>query len=263
MVDSDLVLEVLGVIDGRAPGGVGNGSGMDLVVDLAGWKFPGKALKKEELRIRMPIPPEHEIQDYFDLFRPYFLVRVNGRLKLGESGKYEELLAEEMAVAKLDEECQSFSLELQKPLFVQDPFFGELIFDRSLNWFTGEISWGGSLVPITFSIEGPLDHGLEQSRLEPLVAIGRKLLEDKTRWGTAIKSCIYGEIFPYFNEMLVQLSESPLSLEEFKNLHSHESIIIHNPDLVRLSFEFKNPWLYGFDIGFSLSEGIYDWKIHM
>jgi hypothetical protein len=32
---------------------------------------------------------------------------------------------------------------------------------------------------------------------------------------------------------------------------------------VKFYFEFGNTGLFGFDIGISLSEGIYDWKIHM
>ncbi len=184
-------------------------------------------------------------------------------MQSNESGLPEEFIAEEMVVSALDEECHAFSLELQKPVTIQDPLFGDLVLDRSLNWFTGKAIWEEVIVPITFSVEGPMEYGLEAASLEPLVTIGRDLLTHQTEWLANIKSCIFGEIFSYINEMLVQLGESPISLADFQNRLSLKSIIVHKPDLVGFNFEFGNTWLFGFDIGISLSEGIYDWKIHM
>lgn len=130
--------EISGVIYPGGLGGSGGGTSdkWTFSVSLNPWKSNDGELKFQEIRLIKEGMTHDELRELMDSLTSYEVIRVSAKFSEScpESDTPQGLLESVLERNAQDEDLRQRSEELKAPFFVNDPFFGRMKLDRSVNW---------------------------------------------------------------------------------------------------------------------------------
>lgn len=195
---------IQGVVSPRSQGGW-PGQNEDYEVHcftFAAWRRLGEPLVKRELTILRAVPRN---ADYWADFPEHSIQRISVLLSSDET---RAIFEKAIPVDAPDEELQAISDELQKPVIVSTERFGNLVLDRSIDWFEGEAEWNGETVCVTFPVDGdkPDESALKTAEL---------LWSDQAKWNSRIEEYATRELLEIKNDTWLEEGESELTAKQF------------------------------------------------
>jgi len=213
---------------------------------FAAWRRPGDDIVKRDLTILRPVPPGG---DYWSDFPKHSIQRISVLLSTdGTRAVFERALP----VGSPDEELQKIASELQKPVVFPAKQFGDLVLDRSIDWFEGETQWNGQTIRITFLA---VDDTVSDEDLK----IAEALWSDQAGWKKRIAEYIVKELLELKNDAWLDEDESELTAEQFLAAIELTSITISYDG----EFEFWYDdgdlfWGHSISVSGNLKEGLTD-----
>jgi hypothetical protein len=169
---------------------------------FAAWRRTGGLVIERQLIILRPVPLDAE---FFEDFPKHTIHRVEVYLSNDET---RAVFKKSVAVDVVDDELQSVSEELQKPVIKCTERFGDLTLDRSIEWFRGQTLWNGKKISISFptDITGSLDEA---------IAAASFMWADQPAWSQRIEDCAVNELLEVRNDNWSGESEPELTADEF------------------------------------------------
>ncbi|MCH9653229.1 MAG: DUF2262 domain-containing protein [Planctomycetes bacterium] len=244
---------IVGLVDaGSAAGGsMGNTDVWDLTMTLAAWKNASGELTKEEIRVELPVS-KNELSQFMSEIEAYSIVKMKVRMAQHPNGFIQGLASELISTNHMDAELTLIAEELQKPVILQDPKFGSLTLDRSLNSYQGTVKWAGSEISLALSYE-------DESEVQELLEVARKLWEQESVWASRVADFAVEKLLERKNEIWLDEDESEVTPDEFKSRMVLQSITVY-PDG---EFEFWHDdgdlfWGHAIQVSGNLTEGLTD-----
>jgi len=183
---------------------------------LAAWRKGDGPVVDKELTVLRAVPQGH---DYFDDFQACSVHKLSVMLAPGETrAVFEKSLP-------LDSPSQELTLlaeQLRKPVIVSTELFGDLVLDRSVDWFEGEADWNGTRVRINLetSEDGTMDGALETAQA---------LWKDQDTWKKRMDEYAVEELLPLKNDAWLMHGEPELTRQDFLARMKLDSITVR-PD---------------------------------
>lgn len=171
---------------------------------FAAWRKPGEPVPNRELTILRPVPPN---ADYGEDFPEYTIHRI--RVLLSKD-KTRAIFEGSLPLESSDEELQAIAEEIQKPVIVSTKRFGDLVLDRSIDWFEGDAKWDNRPIRITFSV----DEG-EQKLTDQALQTAENLWVDQAMWNQRIQDYAIQELLELKNGTWLKDGEAELTAREF------------------------------------------------
>ena len=218
-LDAQPVSEITGVIYPGGLGGSGGGTSdtWTFSVCLNPWRTGEGDLKFDKIRIIQEGLSHEELRDLMDSMSSYEVIRVAAKISEScpEWDSPQGLLESVIETNAQDNELSRKSDELKKPFFVDDPFFGKMELDRSVNWLEAKRKTGiFSRYKVCISRDGETYDGARAKNI--VTSLEERMSE--------IRAAIQKELFDTYNdcwESLGQLSES-----QFQKRIKLESIVV-------------------------------------
>ena len=188
------------------PGGVAgagvSGKSWNLVIRCIAWQpgvseSPGAALPPPVtawVRCLLPMSKE-ESAGWFKRVAPYDVVDLAYAEGSPESGTITHARIVQTDVE--DAALNALARELQKPLTIQPPDFGPLVYDRRFDCYEGHTAWGGREVELS------LETGASDPRSPAVLATlehARALLADQQGWAKRINDFAVARLLPLKND---------------------------------------------------------------
>lgn len=210
------LVEIEGVVSGGNQGGWPHPKGYYVhAFAFAAWRRPGQPLIQTKLTILRPVDPNDA--EKFSGFPEFSIHRMRVQLSEDETRAIFAGLSDHTPD---NQGLREVSEELQKPVIVTSPRFGDLVLDRRINWFEGETLWNGQAVRITFDTDSSLDikHGL---------AVAEQIWDHQREWQDKVENFAVQELLPLKNDSWLDEGETPLNPNDFKSRMTLKSISIH------------------------------------
>jgi hypothetical protein len=213
--------DIFGIVDaGGAAGGRRDNEPWSLILHLAGWKHKTANMQRGELRVEMPVSEEALAQFRADI-KPYDIVHLRGRVSTHPSGRIQAVVTDLVSRLHRDSDLEQFATELQKPVIHIDGELGEFVFDRSVNWFSGQALWQGRAVRLDLSVES-------EQKIEDALETAKKIWKDQDGWAMRIGDFAVAELLESKNANWLDENEAEVSSEEFKGRMQLESVTVHH-----------------------------------
>jgi hypothetical protein len=214
-----------------------------LMLTLRPWKEEGGSLVRSALHVRHVV--KHEtLLALQQTFGAYSLVRV--RVQMGEAAA---VVPGDSLRAASDADLAAEALRLQVPVLKSIAPFGQLKYERSLDWWSGRTSWNGREVAVC------LDPG-NGEEFDSTVDAARTLFAQQADWRPRIETFVVGKLLGLKNDSWLDDDEEPLAAADFCGRLSLESITVR-PD-GRFSFLYDDGDLFAghcIEVHGSLREG--------
>jgi hypothetical protein len=204
--------------------------------ELAGWRRLGGPFVERELHLMRPIPPcygPNPEENTFDLFPSCSIQRFMVLLSKDETRAVVESV---LTIDKPDEKLLSLSNQLQQPVIISAGVFGELVLNRSVDWFEGEAEWNGE--PIKISFLRDTDGAIGDAVTTALI-----LWADEGGWKLKIEDFAVKELLPLKNSSWLEEEESELTEKDFKALMKLEGITVGGDS--RFEFFYEDGDMFG------------------
>src|SRR5262249_50663022 len=113
------------------------------------------------------------------------------------------------------------------PITRADRLFGTLYFDRRVDLYTGQVSWCGTSVEVSFSTG-------EDEDLDDALKTGYSLWQNREEWHRRIQGYAVAQLLPLKNDIWLRAGEPVVTPAEFLQRMVLESISVYSDG----SFEF-------------------------
>jgi len=171
---------------------------------FAAWRKLGEPIVKRQLTVLRPVVPG---ADYWDDFPKHSIQRISVLLSSDET---RAVFEKALPVDAADEELQMIAAELQEPVVFRTDLFGDLILDRSINWFEAETAWNGETIRVTFPVDDE-DEAPDKIALKT----AETLWSHQAEWKTRIETCAVKELLELKNDTWLHDGESAFTAEQF------------------------------------------------
>lgn len=218
---------IQGVVSPRGQGATFRDKGKCQVhqFHLAAWHRPGEAIRRDDLLILRPLPPD--VDNYFGDFPAYSIQRFRVLISAdGERSVLEQVLQVEEPV----DELYAIADELGKPVVVSTDRFGDLVLNSGINWFEGETEWNGTAVDVKFPAEK--EHPLKES-----LETAEKLWMNQQNWTKLVEDAAVGDLLETKNEAWLEEGENEITSSEFLARMRLTSISISRDGDFEFSFD--------------------------
>jgi len=150
----------------------------------------------------------------------------------------------------IDNELKAVLDKYKEPVELKHPEFGVLVFNKSINWFDGAISWMGSSVNISVSLD---ENGSPESSFNTLEA----LYKDSDGWSKKVTDYAVSNLLELKNDSWLRDGQEVVTASEFIGAMNLRSITVF-PDG---KFEFWHNdgdlfFGHSIEISGSLSKGL-------
>ena len=212
------VEDVVGLVDALgAAGWPQEGNQWTLSFRFHSWKIPPGPMKTRPLSIEMT--SSRKVYDsLWGRVEPYSVVRVLARvIEKSVMGTPQAELLEFLGPDGSDPDLNQAAADLQKPVVLQDPQFGDLSLDRRVNWYTARTEWNGVVVDLHIT---PDDSGA----LDAALGVARALWNQQEEWARRIGDYAVQKLLPLKNESWLDEEEVAFSADQFKARMTLESV---------------------------------------
>lgn len=218
---------------------------------LAAWHRPGEAIRRDDLLILRPLPPD--VENYFGDFPAYSIQRFRVLISAdGERSVLEQVLQVEEPV----DELYAIADELGKPVVVSTERFGDLVLDRRINWFEGETEWNGTAVEVKFPAEK--EHPLKES-----IETAEKLWMNHQKWTKMVEDAAVGDLLETKNEAWLEEGENEITASQFVARMTLTSISLARDGGFEFSFDDGDLfWGHEISVRGTVDGGIIDVGLH-
>ena len=131
-----------------------------------------------------------------------------------------------MQIGADDTELQQIAIELQKPIVIIHPTFGELQYDRRISSYDGHATWDGKDVELSLSCQSTDD---PQAALE----VALRLFKGQADWRGRANDYVVEDLLALKNESWLEDDEKELSRDEFLARITLESIAVQKSGVLR------------------------------
>jgi hypothetical protein len=220
------------------------------IFTIAAWREPGGPINEGDLIVLRSIPQDYEWDGDFAAYSVH-------RFKLLMSKeRYRAVFEELLDSQETDPELIAVGKRLQQPVVIQSARFGELVLDRSIDWFEGAASWDGDLIDVTFESD-------ENGSIEAQLSTADTLWLAQASWKARIEDFAIAELLELKNGNWLQEHEKELTATQFISRITLESVHI----LPDGEFEFWYDdgglfWGHAIMVGGNLKDGPNDAGIH-
>lgn len=244
---------ITGVVGASGPGGgrIPPDELWHLHLSLVAWKANNGELEKRDLMVSKGVT-EKELAELQERIKSESIIKFKGKLsKESPFGDSRARLIELMGEPK-DKELDDALIAYKQPVVKNHPLFGELLLDKTVDWFEGKANWLGSEIKIYLSLD-------EDGDSEGSIDTATKVFSECAEWSKKVNKYAVAELLELKNESWLQENQTELSPIEFLKAMSLESITF-NPDG---NFEFWHNdgglfWGHSILICGSIEEGLYD-----
>lgn len=238
------VVEIEGVVAPSSQGGWPREHYTVHCFNFSVWRFPGQPLVNCELTILRPVDPE---SDYFSDFPKLSIQRIKVLISKDETRAIFSEISEHAADSN---ELANVADELAKPVILKTERFGDLTFNRSIEWFEGDVKWNGEFVRINFSADGNKD-------ISASLKVAEILWDEQTKWKKRVEDYAVQELLSLKNDNWLEEEELPLTPDQFQSRMKLLSISLYPEG----GFDFWHDdgdmfWGHSIQISGSLSEGL-------
>lgn len=241
---------IRGVVDANGPGGgkVPPEKLWSLNLSLVAWREMQGKIHNTELEIYKNVSDE-ELNQIQELVKPESLIQF--KAKLSNNSPFGDSRAQLISVMNSpdDKELIDALNKYKVPVKINHPKLGELILNKSVDWFEGQISWLGKSIELAVS----LDEG-DNPNLSILTA--EALCKDMDSWSKRINNYAISELLELKNDNWLGENEKEIGPTEFLQAMELNSIIVHPEG----GFEFWHSdgdlfWGHSILISGSITEG--------
>jgi len=198
-----------------------------LIIPLVAWRFEGENARQTDLTLRQRVS-EDQFESLRQKILPYNVGRVRARVALeNELGTPHGLLEAILDPDPETADLKQIVTELRKRVAVNAPPFGELVLDRSVNWFTGKAQWNHTSIEVQFSPDA-------SGSIDKPLAIARAIWSDQFRWEERAKDKAIEDYLETKNSHWLEDGQSPLTADDVRSLLKTESITFNQDG----TFEF-------------------------
>ena len=225
-------VEGVGVVgpSGTAGGQEVNETTWTLYFSLQPWKGPEGDLVERVLYVEWKRLSERTLKKLMNAIKPYDILRI--RVRLSKDGaELVKLLGKE----KSDKDLRKRARELQKPVTINDPFFGWLTLNRAFDTYETNFIWNSQPIGLSFSRRDCVDEPEFFRRV-------RTLWKAPKKWDQRIRDFAAGELLALKNDTWLEENEAALTSKQFKSRMTLESISV-DPD-GRFEFFFNDGDLF-------------------
>lgn len=244
--------DIAGLVGANGAGGSKDTSDpWNLIIHLAAWKDSFGTIHRDELRVEIPVPKE-ELSRQMGAIKAYSVLRLRLRIAEHPNGRKQGSGSVLPVTGVHDEVLSQIASELQKPVVISDPEFGDFKLDRSVDWFCGEATWAGTKIRLELSAG-------EHADADRCLRVTKALWDDQSSWSAKISEYVVTRLLQLKNDSWLDEEESPVTRESFQSRVSLESVIVY-PDG---AFEFWHDdgdlfWGHSIQVSGSLADGLTD-----
>ncbi|HTE42068.1 MAG TPA: DUF2262 domain-containing protein [Steroidobacteraceae bacterium] len=245
---------IVGVVTAMGPGGVRHGNdGWMIVFHLSPWRADDDVVQKSELRITKAMS-EKDIEKMNKKIDGMAVITLTAHdftpFHSGQSATLDEVLD----FNHDDAEMRAAAAQLRVPVKVHHHTLGELKLDRSVNWFSVDLLYGGAIV--TLSVDS-VDDAPSPSQLVSAEAIWKDIHSFDAR----AKEFASGELLALKNELWLEEEQEVTEVtdKEFRNRMTLKWISISDDE--EFSFSYSDGelfWGHAIDITGTVKNGFSD-----
>jgi hypothetical protein len=246
------VVELTGVVGaGGAYGSKPRGQELwSLTLSFDAWRVDGGPMHTQALTARKEVTRE-DLKTFQSAIHAETVIAIRARVaEENVFGTPQALLEAFLHVDATDAELHGHLAQLQKPVIVEDDFFGVLTFDRRLGWYGGSAMWQGQAVELNL---------LPESRDDVALAFdaARALWASESSWSRRVRDFAVEQLLPLKNDNWLADDEVELTAEQFKSRMTLQTIEVGSDG----SFVFWHDdgdlfWGHSIQICGSLSAGM-------
>lgn len=219
---------IAGVVGANGPaGGTSYPSEIwSLHLSLVAWKEVGGDINRSRLIVSGDMTRDM-LKELQSRIRAESLIQFRARLSLDSPFGDARARMIELLRESNDEQLHGALADYCRDVTVKHPRFGEMVLNRSVDWFEGSPEWQGKAVRIavTHDENGSLDASFETAE---------KLFEDSSGWSRKIEECALSRLLDLKNDAWLENGQTSVSGEEFLQHMELESITVYADG----SFEF-------------------------
>ncbi|WP_417394473.1 DUF2262 domain-containing protein [Gimesia chilikensis] len=248
---ADVPEEVItGLVDAGGAGGAGDTSGdWNLLLTLAAWKNSSGELSRESMRVKLSVT-ETLLNQLMNQIDPDSIIQVQARVAPHPNGFLQAIASEIISINGTDAELSLVAEELLEPMVVDDPQFGPLTLDRSVDWYSGTVIWDGAQVQLNVSWENSDD-------IQQALEVARKLWENEAEWAARVDNFAVSKLLELKNDSWLDEDEPQVTPAEFKARMTLEAITVYDDG----DFDFWHSdgdlfWGHAIQITGNLTEGL-------
>jgi hypothetical protein len=220
------IVELIGLVDASGAGGGRSHPETTWTLSFTcdAYRVVGSPMRKMKLTVRREVS-QAELDELMAHCFKERIIRFRARLQEGVSPDSADAWLEEFVGKEEDVELAEYRDQLNAPVILEDPRFGELYWDRQFHWFVGETEWNGRTIEFTLrsASESPDD-------CDEALRTAHTLWSDETGWAKRINDYAVAELLELKNDNWLGEDESPLSPEEFVGRMSLQSIACDGED---------------------------------
>ncbi len=208
---------LFGLVDagGAGAGSSGQSNEWRLSFTLAAWREPGGNVVTQERLCLLPMP-KSETQAWMQRVQAYDVVEVE--IDPDAPGPA-TLLRGILRTGVQDAQLRQIAAGLQKQIVLSDPDFGELVYEREYNWYTGTALWNGKTVNVTLSCSDP-------QQAQAVLQAGARLFQNQADWQKRINEIVVAQLLKVKNDTMLEDHEEAYSAEQFLAKIALESISV-------------------------------------
>lgn len=223
------LFEIEGIISPESQGGYPCDGYSVHMFKLAFWKKIEEAKVNQELLVLRGVNKNN----YFDDLKPYSAVKINVFLSQSE----QRSVLESGEILNIENSSLTHeATELAKPIVFKTTHFGDLEYDKSINWFRGKAVFNGNNVNIDFEYNNQTD-------LKKGLNIAEILWKNQLNWKINVENELVKEFLPLKNESWLDDEEQEITETHFRDSISLESITFEGED--NLTFWYSDGDMFG------------------
>lgn len=230
-VENSPSVKIIGVVSASDVAGAGDSKGWKLVFHFTGWETESTPFNTSELRIEMPVA-ENEISTYQEMFSSYDVIEIEGKIGKHPNGHSQVLMSKYLGKVTDNQTLNDHSIQLQKPVIIEDSVLGKLTLDRTIDIFECDNSWLEGEVSFSLSCD-------EDGSIESILPKSYSILQSAKLWDSKTKEFSAKKLLELKNDTWLGEDESEFT----------ESQFIEKMSLSTISFETDGSMTFWFDDG--------------
>lgn len=223
---------IIGLIGANSPGGGNMKNGWELIIHLVAWRYAGSPIVEKKLRLEMPVSYD-DLKEHMNQLKPYQIIEVETK----KDGN--DLLKKVKKIIRTninDAELEEIRTTHQKPIELDHPLFGKLIYNRRYDWYEGNIDWCGQLVEITLSCSDP-------NKPDDVLNTATILFTNQNKWLTAALEFTVEQLLEIKNNNWLDEDEEMVTNNDFINRMTLETISVEEDSHFSFWFDDDNLFL--------------------
>lgn len=183
------------------------------------WRIGSGPINTGRLPVQRKVA-KNEIRKFQELIRPGMVVHIRARVGDVMPAKSPEALLENfIGRDDSDAELNARALQLQQPVYYDDPVFGKFTLDRRISSFIGSAAWRGDTIRLYV-------HAKEPAEVQATLAMAKRLWQAQDEWDQRTRDCAVRKLLPLKNEDWLMENEAAVTVEQFKQRMKLEGVSI-------------------------------------